>query len=53
MTLDLYSHVLPGMQAEAVSRVDAALEDALNRRGKTELVAKPVATVVASGEKSV
>jgi integrase len=32
ITLDLYSHVLPGMQADAVSRVDAALRDALNRR---------------------
>jgi integrase len=32
ITLDLYSHVLPGMQAEAVSKVDAALQDALNRR---------------------
>jgi integrase len=32
ITLDLYSHVLPGMQAEAVSRVDAALRDALDRR---------------------
>ena len=32
ITIDLYSHVLPGMQAEAVSRVDAALQDALNRR---------------------
>lgn len=30
--LDLYSHVMPGMQAEAVSLVDAALQDALNRR---------------------
>jgi integrase len=33
VTIDLYSHVLPGMQAEAVSRVDATLRDALNRRG--------------------
>jgi integrase len=32
VTIDLYSHVLPGMQAEAVSRVDAVLQDALNRR---------------------
>jgi integrase len=32
ITLDLYSHVLPGMQAEAVNRVDATLRDALNRR---------------------
>jgi integrase len=35
VTMDLYSHVLPGMQDEAVARVDAALQDALNRRGKT------------------
>ena len=32
VTIDLYSHVLPGMQAEAVSRVDAAMKDALDRR---------------------
>jgi integrase len=32
ITLDLYSHVLPGMQTEAVSRVDAVLRDALDRR---------------------
>jgi integrase len=32
VTIDLYSHVLPGMQAEAVSRVDATLRDALDRR---------------------
>jgi len=32
VTIDLYSHVLPGMQAEAVSKVDAALRDALDRR---------------------
>jgi integrase len=35
VTIDLYSHVLPGMQAEAVSRVDATLRDALSRRSKT------------------
>ena len=41
VTIDLYSHVLPGMQAEAVSRVDAAMQDALNRRAaKEEMVAK-------------
>jgi integrase len=32
VTIDLYSHVLPGMQAEAVSRVDAVLQEALDRR---------------------
>jgi integrase len=37
ITLDLYSHVLPGMQAEAVARVDDALQSALQR-----LAAKPV-----------
>jgi integrase len=31
ITLDLYSHVLPGMQAEAVARVDDALHGALQR----------------------
>jgi hypothetical protein len=32
VTIDLYSHILPGLQAEAVSRVDDAIQDALNRR---------------------
>jgi integrase len=32
ITIDLYSHVLPNMQAEAVNRVDASLKEALNRR---------------------
>jgi integrase len=41
VTIDLYSHVLPGMQAEAVSRVDATIKDALDRRAaKKEMVAK-------------
>jgi integrase len=41
VTIDLYSHILPGMQAEAVSRVDAAMKDALDRRAaKKEMVAK-------------
>jgi integrase len=31
ITLDLYSHVLPGMQAEAVARVDDKLQSALQR----------------------
>jgi integrase len=30
ITLDVYSHVLPGMQAEAASRTDAALRAALD-----------------------
>jgi integrase len=34
ITLDLYSHVLPGMQEDAVERVDAALLAAINKRAK-------------------
>ena len=34
ITLDTYSHVLKGMQEDAVERVDGALQDALNRRRK-------------------
>ena len=34
ITLDLYSHVLPGMQEDAVERVDEALAAAINRRPK-------------------
>jgi hypothetical protein len=33
--MDLYSHVLPGMQEDAVARVDRELEDVINRRTKT------------------
>ena len=34
-TMDLYTHVMPGMQDEAASRVDAALRTALRQgRGK-------------------
>jgi integrase len=32
ITMDLYSHVLPGMQSEAAMRVDAVLRQAINRR---------------------
>ena len=32
ITLDLYSHVLPGMQAEAAARVDHAMRAALQKR---------------------
>jgi integrase len=32
ITLDLYSHVLPGMQEDAAARVDAALRQALQRQ---------------------
>jgi integrase len=35
ITLDLYSHVLPGMEADAAERVDVALQAAINRRTQT------------------
>lgn len=34
ITLDLYSHVLPGMQEDAVARVDDALRQELERRAR-------------------
>jgi integrase len=34
ITLDLYSHVLPGMQDEAAQRVDLAVREAIERVGK-------------------
>jgi integrase len=39
ITLDLYSHVLPGLQADAAARVDDVVRAAINRR-RTERVAK-------------
>jgi integrase len=33
ITLDLYSHVMPGMQADAAALVDAALQMAISKRG--------------------
>ena len=33
ITLDLYSHVMPGMQADAAEQVDAALQAAISARG--------------------
>jgi integrase len=35
ITLDLYSHVLPGMQKDAAERVDGALQAAINKRTKS------------------
>jgi integrase len=35
VTLDLYSHVMPGMQEDAALRVDTALRAALGKRNKT------------------
>jgi integrase len=34
ITLDLYSHVLPGMQEDAAERIDEALQAAIDRRSK-------------------
>src|ERR1700691_954410 len=34
ITLDLYSHVMPGMQEDAAARVDDALRAAMNSRKK-------------------
>jgi integrase len=31
ITLDLYSHIMPGMQEDAVAKVDAALQNARRR----------------------
>ena len=35
ITLDLYSHVTRGMQADAAALVDAALQDAISKRGES------------------
>jgi integrase len=35
ITMDLYSHVLPGMQEDAAARVDRDLEAVINKRAKT------------------
>ena len=32
ITLDTYSHVMPGMQEDAVAKVDAAIQAAMNKR---------------------
>ena len=34
-TMDLYTHVMPGMQDEAASRVDAALRAAISKRTRS------------------
>jgi integrase len=34
ITLDLYSHVLPGMQADAAAKVDVALREAIERNAR-------------------
>jgi integrase len=35
ITMDLYSHVMPGMQEDAAARVDRDLEDVIKKRTKT------------------
>ena len=35
ITMDLYSHVMPGMQEDAAARVDRDLEAVINKRAKT------------------
>ena len=37
VTLDLYSHVLPGMQEDAVSRVDEAMRLAVEKRAAKDV----------------
>jgi integrase len=34
LTLDTYSHVIPGMQADAVARIDAAFAEAVGEGAK-------------------
>lgn len=36
ITLDLYSHVMPGMQADAAEQVDAALQAAISSERKSK-----------------
>lgn len=39
ITLDLYSHTVPHLQADAVATVDDALQAAIQRLGRTQMVA--------------
>jgi integrase len=43
ITLDLYSHVIPGMQEDAVATVDAALRSAMQRHEQKTKGSNPVA----------
>jgi integrase len=40
ITLDLYSHVIPGMQADAAATVDAALKAVQNRNGSNPVAGR-------------
>ena len=37
ITMDIYSHVMPNMQQDAVAQVDEVMADALKRRAKKEI----------------
>jgi integrase len=43
ITLDLYSHVIPGMQEDAAAMVDTALKSAMQKREQKANGSKPVA----------
>ena len=43
ITLDLYSHVIPGMQEDAAAMVDKALKSAMQNRHEKAMVANSVA----------
>jgi hypothetical protein len=40
ITLDLYSHVIPGMQADAVAMVEASLQEAISNRNVSNPLAE-------------
>ena len=44
ITLDLYSHVIPGMQEDAAAMVDAALKSAMHKREQKANGSKAVAS---------
>jgi integrase len=43
ITLDLYSHVIPGMQEDAAATVDTALKSAMQKREQKAIGSNPVA----------
>jgi hypothetical protein len=50
ITLDLYSHVMPGMQEDAAARVDAALQAAIKKRTQAADFGEMGSNAVASRE---